>query len=236
MPRFWEIDFARGLAVAMMVIFHFAWNLNYFGFIQENIYAGFWGLFQKATVTIFLLVVGTTLSISYSKNKKGYRLHFLKRGALVFCLGLLISAFTFIFFREKFIYFGILHLIGASIILSIPFAGRWNLNLLFGMIVLALPFVYNLQSIEEPLLVWLGFSTPFATLDYSPVFPWFGIILIGLSLGELLYPNAKRRIKIDEPKNLIMGFLKLLGTNSLLVYFTHQAILFPLVYVASALL
>lgn len=236
MPRFWEIDFARGLAVAMMVIFHFVWDLNYFGFVQGDIYSGFWGMFQKATVTIFLLVVGITLAISYQKYKQYYWLHSIKRGATVFGFGFLITALTFIFFREKFIYFGILHLIGVSIVLSIPFAGKKYLNLILGATALALPLVYNLSNINQPLLVWLGFSTPLPTLDYLPVFPWFGIVLIGLFFGNLFYKNAERIMNVMQPKHPAIDSLKLLGTNSLLIYLIHQAILFPLVYLVSILL
>ncbi len=97
MHHFWEIDFGRGLAVMMMVVFHFVWDLRYFGFIQGDIYSGFWGLLQKATATLFLLLVGVALSITCHKHRNDYAQRFLKRGAVVFGFGLLITAFTFIF-------------------------------------------------------------------------------------------------------------------------------------------
>ena len=45
--RFWEIDFARGIAIIMMIIYHLVFDLNYFGFISVNMYNGFLGIFQK---------------------------------------------------------------------------------------------------------------------------------------------------------------------------------------------
>ena len=230
MPRFWEIDFARGVAVLMMAIFHFVWDLNYFGFIQGNIYSGFWGLLQKATATLFLLLVGVALSITYYRHKNDYAKRFLKRGIIVFGFGLLITASTFIFFRESFIYFGILQLISASIIFSIPFAGKKYLNFLLGIAVIALPLLYDLRNVGQPLLVWLGFATPQAALDFFPIFPWFGVVLVGLAIGDSLYKDAERKFTIEKPENAVADFLQLIGKNALFVYFIHQAILFPIVY------
>lgn len=236
---FWEIDFARGFAVVMMVVFHFAWDLDYFGLLSGNVYSGFFGILQKATAVLFLLLAGISISISYLKRgKRDYTVHFLKRGAVVFSIGLLITLFTFIFFRSEFIYFGILHLIGVSIILSIPFAGKRLPAFAFGILTLILPAAYNLASLNQPLLVWLGFSHPLPTLDYFPVFPWFGIILIGISIGDFLYRNPSWRVVLGEPKNMATGFIRLLGSNrnSLIIYLLHQAILFPVSFLLSVLL
>lgn len=229
MPRFWEIDFFRGVAICMMVLFHFLWDLNYFGFLQGDIYSGFWGLFQKATMSLFLLVAGVVLAISRQNNPAAYTTKSLGRGATVFSLGLLITAFTLIFFPGQFIYFGILHLIGASIVLSVPFAGMKKINALLGASIIAIPALYDIRSIGQPMLVWLGFAQPMQTLDFSPVFPWFGVVLIGIALGNFFYEKGGRRVALPEPKNSAAGFLQLLGKHSLLIYFTHQIILYPLV-------
>ncbi|MFA6268535.1 MAG: heparan-alpha-glucosaminide N-acetyltransferase, partial [archaeon] len=120
MQRFWEIDFLRGIAIVMMVVFHFLWDLNYFGYIQVDLYKGFFGLFQIATAGLFLLLVGVMLAVGAERHNKNYSLHFVKRGIKIFCAGLLVTIVTFIFFPQNFVYFGILHLIGVSIIISIP--------------------------------------------------------------------------------------------------------------------
>ena len=51
--RFWEIDFARGLAVIGMIIFHALWQLNYFGYTTLSLYSGWLGLFQKIIAITF---------------------------------------------------------------------------------------------------------------------------------------------------------------------------------------
>ncbi len=41
---------------------------------------------------------------------------------------------------------------------------------------------------------WLGFEPEnHVYVDYFPLFPWFGLVLIGLWLGNLLYAGSTRR-------------------------------------------
>ena len=235
-PRFWELDSLRGIALIFMVIFHFTWNLNYFDFVQVSMYSGFWGIFQKITAGLFILLVGVVLTINYNRNKKNYLQKFLKRGTTIFAGGLLLTVFTFIFLREQFIYFGILHFIGVSIILSIPFIRKKLFNLALAISLIALPSLVNLYSLEIPFLIWLGFSTPFATLDFFPVIPWFGVVLLGIFLGNIFYKNAEPLIVIKEPESKTITFLQYIGKRTLLIYFLHQPILFSLVYVASTII
>ena len=62
----------------------------------------------------------------------GYRLarKFLSRGAGIFLLGLLVTAGTWLYLKEGFIVFGILHLIGISVMIS-PLFFRFKLSTLF---------------------------------------------------------------------------------------------------------
>ncbi|VVC00538.1 Uncharacterised protein [uncultured archaeon] len=233
MPRFWELDALRGTAIVMMAVFHFAWDMNYFGAIHADLYAGPWGLFQKATAGLFLLVAGVLLAVNSQNHAKEYPRRFLERGAMVFLVGLGITAATFPLFPENFIYFGILHLIGVSIILAIPLARKKWLNLLLSAIVIALPMATNLQNLRLDYLVWAGFAYPKATFDFAPVFPWFGLVLIGLFFGNLLYEKGERIFSLEEPRNRASYFLQILGRNSLVLYLAHQGILFPLAWLVS---
>ncbi|MEK6958069.1 MAG: heparan-alpha-glucosaminide N-acetyltransferase [archaeon] len=228
--RFWEIDFAKGMAIAMMVLFHFLWDLNYFGFIRVSLYSGFWGLFQKATAGLFILLVGVLLTLSYNRNRQGYAMRFAKRGAMVFGAGMLITLFTLIAFPEQFIYFGVLHFIGVSIIFSIPFVGKKWLSLAAGAIVFAVPLAFSLYSANIQPLMWLGFAVPRATLDFFPVFPWFSAMLAGIFLGNVLYKGGERKFEPEKMHLPRIGLLESMGKNSLLVYFLHQPVLFAAIY------
>jgi uncharacterized membrane protein len=64
--------------------------------------------------------------------------------------------------------------------------------------------------------------------------PWFGIFLLGMFFGKLLYPEGARRFKLKELDNPATKSLGFLGKHSLLIYLIHQpialAILFALYY------
>ena len=113
MKRLWEIDFLRGTAIILMIIFHAILTLEYYGKfpgINSAIV-----LFGNSIGVIFLLLVGISLSISYSKNNfKKY----LKRGLWIFFLGMLITIMSYLFNSQLTILFVVLHLIGFSIIFS----------------------------------------------------------------------------------------------------------------------
>jgi len=54
--RFWEVDFLRGMAIVLMVLFHLAYDLNYFGVQQIEVSSGFWFYLARFTASLFLLL------------------------------------------------------------------------------------------------------------------------------------------------------------------------------------
>lgn len=236
MARFWEIDVARGVAICMMATFHFLWDLNYFELASIALYEGFWGLFQKATAFTFLFLAGMVIAISHANGKLKTPEDFLRRGIFVFAGGMALTAATLLFYPSEFIYFGILHLIGVSIIFAIPFAARKIEPLIAGILVILTALLIKIQYIQITLLVWLGFAQPWQTLDFFPIFPWFGAVLLGIAAANFFYPNAKRSFAVPESKNPIVQALQFLGKRSLPIYFIHQLILFPLAYLISLIL
>ncbi len=137
--RFWEIDLLRGIAIIMMIIFHILFDLVFLGIVKINLYSGLNLLFLYSIGTIFLLLVGVSLSLSYSRvinvlSKRQIWLKFIQRGIMIFCLGLIITIFTWFYLGHGFIIFGVLHCIGLSIIFSIPFLKYRFSNLFLGAI------------------------------------------------------------------------------------------------------
>ncbi|HLC79536.1 MAG TPA: heparan-alpha-glucosaminide N-acetyltransferase [archaeon] len=234
--RFWELDFLRGIAICMMVLFHLLWDFNYFGIISIELYSGAWGLFQKATAALFLLLLGILLTIGHDKSPSTYAKRFFYRAVQIFCLGILLSLATYIFYPSSMIYFGILHLIGVSIFLSIFFVQNPKLSLAMGAIAIVLPRIFDLQKFEIEQLFWAGFASPASSLDFFPLLPWVGVVLIGIFVGKILYGKENRKFKIEKPKVRAIGFLEFLGRHSLLIYFAHQLVLFPLAMGISYLL
>jgi uncharacterized membrane protein len=228
--RYHEIDMARGIAVLMMVLFHTLFDLNYFQIFLIQVYAGFWRYFAFATASLFLLIVGISLTISRSRvvsKISGYQLtlKFVSRGAGIFFLGLLVTAGTWLYIGEGFIVFGILHLIGVSIMIS-PFFFRFKkCNLLLGLLFIAIGFF--LASINGPVwLLPLGIHpAAFWSVDYEPLFPWYGIVLFGMGLGEYLYPEGNRRFVLPRIPVFFERPFAFVGRHSLILYLVHQPLI-----------
>ncbi len=223
--RYWEIDLARGIAVVMMITFHTLFAVNYLEVYAIEVSSGFWRSFALVTATLFIFLVGLSLSIRDARlQEKGgtwsYRPYAL-RGLRIFALGLVITATTWLILRDGYIAFGILHLIGISILLAPLFFRHRELALFTGIYIIIMGFL--LPYYPGPIwLLWLGFRPySFYSIDYVPLFPWFGVVLLGLYTGGLLYPGGRRRWPLPEGGSSIAAPLTILGRNSLLVYMVH---------------
>lgn len=223
--RFWEIDFLRGSAVIMMVVFHFLYDLNYFKIYNVDIHTGFWYYFAIITASMFIFLVGISLTISYS-GKANYRKYII-RGLKIFGLGVLATIATWLFLGEGFIVFGILHFIGLSIIFAYPFLRFKKVNILLGISFIILGIYLQTLVFGSPWFFWFGLKPQgFYTVDYFPLLPWFGLILLGLFFGNNLYSEGKRFFNIrDLSKNSLIRRFCFLGRHSLVIYILHQPIL-----------
>lgn len=235
--RFWEIDLLRGIAIIMMIIFHILYDLNYFDICKIDLNADFFLIFFYPFGAVFLLLVGISLTLSYSRaqntlTKKRLSLKFLMRGLKIFGYGLLITLATWLYLQEGFIIFGVLHCIGLSIILSYPFLRFRVTNLVLGLVFICTGLILKMLTFDFSWFVWLGFKPiQFYTVDYYPLLPWFGVVLIGIFLGNSLYQNNKRTFNLNDYSHLIfVRFFCFLGRHSLIIYLLHQPILVCLVY------
>jgi uncharacterized membrane protein len=235
--RFWEVDFLRGWAIVLMVLFHSVYDLNYFGGYDIDLSRGIWFYLARFTASLFLLLVGVSLVLSYSRarllgEEDLFRFRLLKRSAWIFSLAMGITLVTYLSIGKGFIVFGVLHLIGISLLLAYPFLRQHSQNFIFGSFFIAVGLYLQKVNVEFPWLIWLGMAPQdFYSLDYVPIFPWFGVILMGMSLGDLLYPGYRRRVTLpDLADSLFVRWLTFLGRNSLAIYLIHQPVLLALLY------
>ena len=228
--RFWEIDALRGAAVAMMIIFHTVFSLSFFDIRNVDMIHGFWRIFALSTATLFILIAGVSLSVSSARARAvldDWQVAWknVRRGAGIFLIGMGITLVTWLLLRDEFILFGVLHCIGLSIALSPLFLRFGRVNLLIGAgILLLAPFI---DRIPGPLsLAWLGVHpAEFASLDYVPLIPWFGVFLVGMSLGTLFYPGGKRRFPAGGQESPLMRPITFLGRHSLPIYLIHVPVI-----------
>lgn len=227
--RFPEVDFLRGIAILMMAVFHFTWSLNHLGVVRVNTLGGFWEIFQTLTGGLFILLVGVSLTLSYSriikKSPERYPLKYLARGVRIFGYGLIITLVSWLWMPNAYVFFGILHFIGTAIILTTPFINFAWLNLFLGIAALSIGLGIQNISVNIPWLALLGFSYPVNTLDIYTVLPWISLVFFGLFIGNTLYKGGRRRLRFRMKENFLSP-VQFLGRNSLLMYFLHL----PLVY------
>ncbi|MBU0590909.1 DUF1624 domain-containing protein [Candidatus Micrarchaeota archaeon] len=192
--RFWEIDFLRGLGIFLVVIFHFFFDLNFFHILPNSMYSGWWLILQRFAASLLILLVGISVILSYEKTKKERKNYFiknLKRSGFLFAVALVITLATWIYPHNGFIIFGIIHFIAFSVFLSYFFLRFFYLNLVLGIAAIFAGLQINKIVAPDNLLMWVGlYSRDLHTLDYFPLLPWFGIVLIGMFMGKYFYSKT----------------------------------------------
>ena len=226
------VDALRGLAVTQMLVYHFIYDLAYFGWVDLAMTRDQpWVAWRTAIVTQFLLLVGVSLVLRTSFKPSAA--DFWKRWLQIAAAAALVSVGSWLVFGPRFIYFGILHFVAAALLIARPLLrlGAWNLVL--GVIVVLIGLTYENEFFNSPPATIVGFMTikP-RTEDYVPLFPWIGVVLIGVGIAALWQrtgwhvPGGLAPLNHRAPRWLLV-----LGTWALTVYLVHQ----PLLLAAMAL-
>lgn len=225
-PRMALVDVLRGFAVAQMIVYHFIYDLNHFGWLTLRMFHEQpWTGWRTAIVTQFLLLVGVSLMLraSFSPGSRG----FWRRWLQVAAAAALVSAGSALLLGPRFIWFGILHFIAAALILARPLVALGAWNLLLGTALIAVGLLYAHPVFNTPPLAIVGLVTrkPL-TEDYVPLLPWLGVVLLGMGLGSLWRRQQWAvapvlRTLEDSPPRLLLY----LGTWALTVYLLHQPLM-----------
>ncbi len=221
-----------------MIAFHTLYDLNFFNILSIRQNIPFFHQLAYPIGTLFLMLVGISLTLSYQRRKQTMPqrricYYFFIRGLKILGLGIIITIGTWLYLQEGFIIFGILHLIGVSIILAIPFLSyRW-FNILLGIIFIIIGTIVSSLKINTILLIWAGI-TPlgFYTVDYYPLLPWFGVVLIGIALGNMFYTDYQRQFTLQNHRhNMLVKPFSFLGRHALSTYVLHQPLLVGIITV-----
>lgn len=236
--RFPEIDLFRGLSIIAMVLYHLFWDLVYFDFVHWDLLGEDPQIIAQAIGASFQLIVGVCLSISYARavsrvDTAGIWKKFVVRGLKLLACAAAVSLVVY-FVLDAPIIFGILHLIGTAVILAPLFLPRPRAAAISGIVIIAAAKWLVDLPVHSWWLLPFGIGEPQIMMaDYYPLFPWLGVILIGIGLGSVLYPKGQRRFRaaVLEKINALpgTGFIRFLGRHSLLIYLIHQPIVFTLV-------
>jgi uncharacterized membrane protein len=219
----------------MMVVYHLMYDLDYFGGYPIESTSGFWARFADATASAFLFLVGVSLAISYVRASAGHPGRslfgkYLLRGIRIFAYGMALTL-VFLVFGMGVVAFGILHLIGVSIILAYPFLRYRFANLFLGLSLVAAGVYMGIEGLtsQNPWLLPFGVVPENLVMpDYRPLLPWFGVVLLGVFAGNVVYSGGRRPALFAGKAPAVARPLLPLGRNSLFVYLIHQPILIAL--------
>ena len=225
-----RLDALRGAAIVWMAAFHFAFDLNHFGYIRQNFLGDpVWTVQRTAIVSLFLLCAGLGQAVAWQQGQTWPR--FWHRWAQVAGCAVLVSAGSALMFPRSWIHFGVLH--GMAVMLVIvrllaPVGGRGGLGsvalLALAVLALALPHVVAHPFFDTRLTSAIGLVTrkP-VTEDYVPVLPWLGVFILGLVAGQWVLRHRPHWLHGPLPRRL--GPLAMLGRWSLSFYMVHQPVL-----------
>jgi len=234
--RYFELDAARGVALILMIIYHIIFCLYFFG-------TGLAPWFDPYTMSgapiafLFVVIAGVSLVLSTGREtnpvRSAKKLFF--RGLYLLCFAAIITIVTWLVYPEEVVVFGILHLIGISTIISIPFVVmkvKPYIPLVVGIICIALsPIVSMLRG--PAFLIPFGITyNGFATLDYEPLIPWFGIVLLGVTLGLIIYKDGVRHGVLTRLGEMPRGFAPLcfIGRHTLIIYLLHVPVIIGVLF------
>lgn len=232
-PRYQLLDLLRGIAILAMVVFHVGWDLYYFGYSPVDVTTDpGWVIFQKAILTSFLLLVGAGLWLGHGAAIRWRA--FWRRWLFVAVAALLVTGGTLWMLPDYYVFFGVLHAIAlfslmALALLRLPAWGQAAI----GVAIVALSFAYTNPAFTDRTLAWIGFwpvSPP--TSDVVPIFPWFGVVILGIAAIRFLTSSAagQRLLALRSTLPIARG-LAFLGRWSLLVYLVHQPLIIGALWV-----
>ncbi|MBR5559615.1 MAG: DUF1624 domain-containing protein [Oscillospiraceae bacterium] len=230
------LDEVRGLSILLVVLHHTAWDLHHlFGVRLALVEHPIMDFLQPAFAGVFVFVSGMVCNTSRSN---------LRRGWITLACGLAISAATKIALPAQTVRFGILHLLGACMLLY-GWGSHWirKLPAEVGFVLTAFLFAITRNVPDGSIGVagwsaalpkgWyqldLGFivglpDAGFRSADYFPLIPWVFLFFAGSFLGRPVFAQRSPAWLFD----LHLPPLAWLGRHTLWVYLLHQPLLFGL--------
>lgn len=226
-----RLDALRGAAIAWMVAFHFAFDLNHFGLLQPRqqfLVDPFWTTQRTLIVSLFLLCAGAGQAAAL-QGRSGWpalEARFWRRWAQVAGCALLVSLGSALMFPRSWISFGVLHGIALMLVCARLLAPL-RLGLLpLGALLVALPHAVAHPVFDSRWTNWVGLVTAKpVTEDWVPLLPWLGVLLWGLGAGQWLLARRHPLLLAPAPWPPLTRGLAWLGRRPLTIYMLHQPLL-----------
>jgi uncharacterized membrane protein len=193
-----------------------------------------WQLFARGIGSSFTFLLGLSVAVRYIQTQPSsadWLRTMLRRSAVIFGCGLLVSLGTYFAVGNEFVVFGILHMQGvvmliAALAILLPVGASAAL----GLVAIAIGLYLNTLSVPYPWLIWLGITEQGrGMVDYYPLLPWGGFALLGVALGMVVYRSGAALVGTTPLTTLLpIRALRFLGRHSLPIYLIHQPLILGL--------
>lgn len=235
------LDALRGVAVLWMTAFHFAFDLNQFGFIHQDFHTTpLWTVQRTCILGLFLVCAGAGQAMALHQ-RQDWRAFWWRWCQIAGC-AVLVSAGSYLMFPQSWIYFGVLHGMAVMLVLC-RLSASWGRGLwLAGALAMVAGYVApqvhslvpGLAVLNDPALNWLGLvSRKPMTEDYVPLLPWLGVMWWGMAGARMALVRGWLGSVGTSPAPGVPT-LVLVGQWSLTWYMLHQPLLIGLVLWAKA--
>src|SRR6056300_1606462 len=208
--RISAIDRARGVAIVAMVIFHFSFDMMYFGYAPAGmVYQPAWRMFETSIASSFLFLAGLSFMLAHGQSFKPAK--FIKQlTPIVFCAASIATLMVLAIILRHVPPVGLV-LLAATIL-----AGYF-----WAAVPVELPAVFGALIYTD--------TTSFS-VDYRPLVPWAAAFVLGMSCSVFV----KRTPSSPPHRHRRWWLLEWAGQHSLLIYMLHQPILFAGFYLVQA--
>jgi uncharacterized membrane protein len=218
----------RSLAIVLMVIYHFIYDLRTFGYYETTIPQGNeWKLFRSVILTLFIGCVGAGLVLAHGRGLQPKK--YLRRLVEIGLGAAAVTAVSVQMYPQNWIHFGILHFIVVASLVVTPVLRRPVLAAAAGATVLGV-------SLAGWVGTWWPFNyfqgwVPNYSVDYVPLFPWLAAAFGGVALAHTAAFRSDPLAGVPHA-----AWLAKPGQHSLLIYLLHQPLLFALLWLAGQVL
>lgn len=229
------IDEIRGFSILCMILYHGVYDvLLLFPVSFPFFFSGFVNGLRTFFAGMFIFISGAACRFSRSN---------LRRGLICFGCGMVMTLATALVIPKETIVFGILHMLGASMILFHflrPLLDRMSRGLAAAVCIFLFLFTWRISQgflgiyplFQIPLpeawyqTDWLSplgiYSTGFSSGDYYALFPWLFLFLTGSLYGcRLKEHRAPEWIYRSH-----VPFLAAVGRYTIYIYLIHQPVIF----------
>lgn len=215
------LDVWRSLCVVIMVVYHAFYDLAMFEALDIAVFDGLPLRALRYVVAGSFIVISGAVS-RWSRSPA-------RRGLIVLCAAFAVGAVTALAGMP--VRFGILHLIGVSMLVCTALGERarkargargpvFCVCAHFAMLTLCSQLMTRLKWLWP-----LGFKyAGFFSADYYPLLPWLPVFFLGVWLGGVIERNADRPALARR----YPPWTTFAGRHSLVIYLAHQPVLYGL--------